>query len=1493
MKKYLPLFVLCALFLSHHQAVAQKVLTIEWEYTFVGGCSRLPLDIEFLGVVDTATLIIYNNGTYNSQYGNQTWNYTYTKQYQTTGDNFGSIWIAVGYKNDQGLCPGLGAGRACYSGQTRTVNYTMTDPCAWTETTMSFCGFNNFKFRVNVSPQAGTPITQQGTPKGSYCPGEDIIFDVPCNMKGKGMTFYWYAQEGMSSRYIKQTTAETLTVGDGKDYLPPPGVNTYLYLYAYGRFSLSSTQSGSFVYGAKAPTAKVDVKPPQCADGDDWKIDITEANSASGLTDFTVKVFLSGNTSIFPDGTAAFDGPTGKFIKTDVDNGTFTPGVTSFKITIVNTSTQVCETNLGNYALLNTDKIAATEIMGSHKDLTCKDSKNGEFQLDMTHGNGSYTVKLNGTPYAIQPGSPNQPVITAVPGGTYTVDVSDSKCSADPITVKLIEPAEFTADIQVVKALDCFNSKDGELKVNIAGGTGPHDITWSNGQKTVTATGFKKGTHSVVVTDKGCPTLTPTTALAAPDSMIVELTGTPPKCPDGKDGSMKVTDTQNAPGVVTYAWDGGMTGQEILAIGRGTYSITVTSQYGGKTCSSTVSQELKDPPAWTASIKPLLPAQFHGSAISCHGEPDGRLDVVFKNDQGQEVSGENYSWSNSVTGASKTFIDGLVAGNYTVSVRYKGVCEATASYPLLDPPELIATLEPSQLYNGQMISCHNKSDASLKVSVLGGTGGPTAYTYLWYTGETAALRTGLPPGGYSVKVHDANGCLSRDTLTIANPYPVVASIKSHSAYSGFGVTCAGILDGSITAEGEGGTEDFEYAWSNGKNTAAISNLAAGVYTITVSDNNGCSDVISHKVTTPDPLTMSVDLQKKKDVSCFEGGDGVIALQPHGGADKYEYSKDNLIWQPLPEFDSLKKGSYTFYIRDGNDCRSLVGESLIEPEEILIDFQDIEPAYCSDPRGKATSVVKGGVPDYRYEWRVDGETDVVGTAVTLSGVSANIYRLRVIDAHDCPMESTVPITSTDGAKTAFTSVDTKCFDSADGSAEVTITQGDGPFVIKWPGGQPTAQVKQLKRGTYNVLITDGHACTVVQPVEVKSPAALSLGVKTEVPPTCNGNCNGALTLEAGGGVGGYAYQWNNKTDAAQTQLCAAVYPVILSDANGCRLSRDVEVKQPDAIGVRVVKETLATCRDGCDGALAIEATGGNGGYGYMWATGDINTTRDNLCPGSYVVDVVDMKGCTGQGNVVLNNTAPLPLDLGGGVTLCVGQTQVLDAGAGWTRTTWGSNTGLTSGEQRVSVKEPGSYWVDVWSAKGCVARDTFLLATSFDLLKASFMVTDQALVGDTVVMIDISWPMPESIAWDFPLEMKEVLNLGDAVFGQFASAGTYDVNLTAHLGECVDQVTKTITILGGEEDPAGGRLGYETFVKQFELFPNPNDGSFDVGIELAEEGPITLSVWRSENGALVGKLHEEGDHSYNLFFDLRPMSSGLYLLRLDHAKGKEYIRFIVH
>ncbi|MBT1686335.1 T9SS type A sorting domain-containing protein [Dawidia soli] len=1087
--------------------------------------------------------------------------------------------------------------------------------------------------------------------------------------------------------------------------------------------------------------------------------------------------------------------------------------------------------------------------------------------------------------------------ITGLTAGTYTVSLKDANGCPASGSVELKQPAPVQVSLSPSKtymsghAVSCWNKNDGGVNSTVSGGITGQSYTygWSTGATGPSISDRGTGTYTLTVTDaNGCPDSESITLLAPPAiDFTIDQTGTL-SCPGDATVSFAGKSVANTIGTVSYAWSSGETTLSVAGKGAGTYTFTVSDQQG---CSTARSVTLDNPRAHTVALAPL--SNYNGSRIKCNGGSDGALEAVVKDPDGVVVSAQNYLWTQNGTriGESPTLtsMNDLSEGLYKVVITYGAACETEGTYPLNDPDPVVVNAGPTTDYNGQPIKCFNGTDANIRATAGGGT--PGVYSYSWNTGATGALLTGVGAGTYVVTVKDVNQCPGYATVPLEDPTPVEASILSVSDYSGYGVSCNGSNDGRITTEASGGSGGYTYSWSNGATTPVITGLAGGSYTLTVSDNNGCEDVVTQPISSPTVVTLSV--VREKNISCFEGSDGEIELLAGGGVGNYQYSRNNgASWQPEHVFGTLTEGTYTITLRDGNGCTKTAPSTLSEPKQIMIDFADKQPAFCNDPAGTARAVVTGGVSGYTYRWE-DGDGTVLDTDDVLSGVKGGIYTVIVRDNNACEERNDVSITSTDGAQATYVATAARCFDSSDGSAEITITKGDGPFVIRWPDGQSTLQGVNLKKAQYNVVITDRNNCTVVQTVDVPAPDAIALAVQSSMIPTCNGLCDGQMTLVASGGVGGYVYEWNGKTGAAQTQLCAVVYPVTVTDANNCVLHRDVELLQPEPLDIRAAKATLATCRDGCDGSLEALATGGNGGYQYTWAAGGNTNIKTGLCPGTYLISVQDLKGCQAEASLVLNNTPALPLDLGGGVTLCVGQSHTLDAGAPWTNVQWGSNTGFESTGQRVTITDVGSYWVEVLNDKGCVGRDTFLLETSYDLLQASFMIPGEAVAGDTVVMIDISWPLPETVAWQYPAAMREVLNLGDVLFGQFDAAGTYEVAMTARLGECVDQISKTIVILGEGAESEGGKLGYEKFVKEFTVYPNPTDGAFDVGIELLEESPVTLSIWNSPTGILIKQVQRNDQKLYHVSFDLRPLNAGTYILRLDHAKGKEYIRFIVY
>jgi hypothetical protein len=1120
-------------------------------------------------------------------------------------------------------------------------------------------------------------------------------------------------------------------------------------------------------------------------------------------------------------------------------------------------------------------------------DITCNGNSDGEITGSAAGGNGTYSYAWS------QDAALTSAIATGLKAGSYTFTATDYKGCTANTSLTLLEPAKLSTSITSTGGkggydVSCWDKSDGALLAIATGGVSGYTYTWSTGATGNTLSALPVNSYTVTVKDVNNCTTQSSIALKAPvkiDFAINELASL--TCPGDQTAILEVKPVASTIiGSAHYNWSSGETVSTIQDKGAGTYSVTVSDDQG---CSTTKSKTLTDPPPNTVSISPL--SNYNGSYIKCNGDSNGSLAAIVKDENNNTVTAQNYLWTVGTStvgeGAALSTVNNLNEGQYKVVIAYRNQCKAEASFFLSDPEPVAVNVSLASNYNGQAISCYNMTDGKLHAVATGGTG---ALSYSWNTGATGSLLANVGAGSYTATAKDVNGCIGTKAMEIQNPEPVQAVIANISDYSGYGVSCFGSSDGTITAAGTGGTGVYTYVWSNAKTSAAISGLATGNYTVTVSDNNGCKQSVTQEITSPTALSLSVANQKN--ISCFGGSDGSIQLQSTGGVGVYTFSRDNkATWQSGNVFSSLSQGSYTVYLHDNNGCEKSTAATLTQPTKINISFKDIQPAFCSNPTGTATAVVTGGVSGYSYSWQ-DSKTSVVGTDAVLSNVKSGIYTLLVTDNNACPMTNTVAITSNDGAKSTYTSIAAKCFDSSDGSALITITEGDGPFAVEWPDGQSALQGTNLKKGIYNVLITDSHNCTVLQEVDISAPDALALAVKSETIPTCNGVCDGQLTLEATGGVGSYIYQWNNQTGATQTKLCAAVYPVVLKDANGCVLNQDVELKHPEPIQITVLNAILPTCKDGCDGTLEVEANGGNGGYTYTWALGGNSNIKAGICPGDYTVAVTDIKGCKGENTVTLNNTPALPLDLGGGVTLCVGQKYTLDAGTNWKSIAWGSSKGLSSADQKVVVNEAGLYWVEVFNDKGCMAQDTFLLETSYDLLRATFLLQDTAFVGDTVVVIDISWPLPEKVEWNYPTEMKLLQDQGDLFYGQFKDAGIYEVSLAAHLGECFDQMTKSILVLDDRSSSEGGRLGYEEYVKQFRLYPNPNNGAFHVGIELTEEMPITVSIWHSPSGILIKKVQKSGDKQYALYFDLKPLTSGTYVLRLDYEKGKKYIRFVV-
>jgi hypothetical protein len=297
------------------------------------------------------------------------------------------------------------------------------------------------------------------------------------------------------------------------------------------------------------------------------------------------------------------------------------------------------------------------------------------------------------------------------------------------------------------------------------------------------------------------------------------------------------------------------------------------------------------------------------------------------------------------------------------------------------------------------------------------------------------------------------------------------------------------------------------------------------------------------------------------------------------------------------------------------------------------------------------------------------------------------------------------------------------------------------------------------------------------------------------------------------------------------------------------------------------------------------------YSYQWLHGAIGTRLENLKAGSYGIKVYDSRGCSADKTVELPNPDLLEISIDDEV-ICEGQSYTVGAEVANASYAWTSTSGFSSTAKIVTLTQPGTYTVKVINEKGCTAEDVFTLTTSNELLKAEFLVAREASAGDTVVVIDITWPLPDAITWQFDNRTGKVLYQGqDYAEVIFDEPGVYAISMNASLGSCRDVDVQFITVKEASENTSNPTDG-DSFITSFEVYPNPNKGEFSVSVELKEDSPEARlrMINLSGNKILLNELVKR--HRSITETALREVPAGVYYLLLEVGEERKLKRVVI-
>jgi hypothetical protein len=755
--------------------------------------------------------------------------------------------------------------------------------------------------------------------------------------------------------------------------------------------------------------------------------------------------------------------------------------------------------------------------------------------------------------------------------------------------------------------VSCNGGSNGSASVTASGGVTSYTYFWlPSGGTGATATGLTAGAYTCTITDSELTSITKNFTVTQPPA-ISTATGsqTNVSCNGGTNGSASVSPSGGTPGY-TYSWSpSGGTAATATGLAAGSYTVTVTDANG---CTATRNYTLTQPPA-------ISTATGSQTNVSCNGGTNGSASVS----PSGGTPGYTYSWSPS--GGTAATATGLAAGSYTVTVTDANGCTATRNYTLTQPPT-ISTATGSQTN----VSCNGGTNGSASVSPSGGTPG---YTYSWSpSGGTAATATGLAAGSYTVTVTDANGCTATRNYTLTQPPAISTATGSQT-----NVSCNGGTNGSASVSPSGGTPGYTYSWSPSGGTAATATgLAAGSYTVTVTDANGCTATRNYTLTQPPAINTATGSQTN--ISCNGGTNGSASVSPSGGTPGYTYS-----WSPsggtAATATGLAAGSYTVTITDANGCTATRNYTLTQPPAINTSSGSQTNVSCNGgTNGSASVSPSGGTPGYTYSWSPSG-----GTAATATGLAAGSYTVTVTDANGCTATRNYTLTQPPAISTATGSqTNISCNGGTNGSASVSPSGGTPGYTYSWsPSGGTAATATGLAAGSYTVTITDANGCTATRNYTLTEPSTISTATGSQTNVSCNSGTNGSASVSPSGGTPSYTYSWSPSggTAATATGLAAGSYTVTVTDANGCTATRNYTITQPSTISTVTGSQTNVSCNGGTNGSASVSPSGGTPGYTYSWSpSGGTAATATGLAAGSYTVTVTDANGCTATRNYTL-------------------------------------------------------------------------------------------------------------------------------------------------------------------------------------------------------------------------------------------------------------------
>jgi len=1003
---------------------------------------------------------------------------------------------------------------------------------------------------------------------------------------------------------------------------------------------------------------------------------------------------------------------------------------------------------------------------------------------------------------------------------------------SDPLT------ATFTFDAPT----SCSDTNDGKATIEAAGGSGNYSYLWDNGESNSAAVLLSPGNHFVTVTDDSNTSITESIFIESPDPIVFNLISqSDAVCNGTNSGTAEVLATDGNGGF-TYDWGSGIIGEIQNSLFAGNYDVTATDING---CQQILAVTIAEPQPITINITNL-------TMPSCNGESDGIISV--------EATGGNgdfsYSWLTSLGIPNGGTITDLPAGSYDLEAFDSEGCNNAINITLNEPSILtiaVTTTSPN---------CFDGSDGSATAMSSGGTG---SIDFAWSNGSNGAAQVDLSAGDYEVTATDENNCFIIESVSIIEPAnAVIAGISITTQPS------CGDSDGTISAFGNGGTPGYTYSWNDGSTSADLINIAAGVYSVTVSDSNGCTSSAETTLTENEGILVAANNVINNE--CNGGSTGSATISASGGIGTYTFQWSNGATGSTE--NNLAAGEYTITVTDVGNCSGEITIEITEPLPYVLNETITNIVCAGDDNGEIIIAPTGGTGMLTYEWNIGSTND------TITELVPGIYSVLITDGLNCTSEIEFVIEEPEAIVIDIVNAITpNCPGDSTGMIEVSATGGTGTLSYLWSNGVTTTSITDLENGDYTISVSDTNGCFVEQSFTLDDPLEIGV-VATENMPSCFDSSDGSIAITATGGSGNYTYLWSNG-DSTTTinNIAAGEYTITITDTNNCNNILSFTLNGPSEIEPNITSSDV-TQNGANDGVATVDPQDGVEPYTYLWSNDSTTAEITGLMPGLYTVTITDANDCISISTVVINNGDCNITSNADIINIsCAGEqdgiiTITLIDAVEPVNYEW-SNGETTSLIDNLDV---GTYSVTATDANGCLIQ-----LVDFEI------TTPEEITIENVVIIDASSSEDEDGSISFDIQ---------------GGTGTITLQYTDTLGQLIDIENFENVAAGSYGVILTDANGCNKFFGPFEvgfttsttevlikaiLYPNPVENYLTIEIENNQTlsgAPETYDI----NGQIVNTPISMSNNKYTL--DVSSLNSGMYFIKLTNRDDIKLLKVLV-